>query len=70
MIFNAIEAELHKDSISNVKNYYFIRFRPDVDQITKKNRGGDRRKFQDFPKQKAGLHMVSQSCELFHSFPL
>ena len=32
----AVEAELHKDSIFNVKTYYFVGFRPGVDQITKK----------------------------------
>ena len=57
MILSAIDAELHKDSISDVKTYYFKGFRPDFDRITKKIWGGDRRKFQDFPKQKAGPHM-------------
>ena len=37
MILSAIEAELHKDSIFNVKTYYFKGFRHDLNQITKKN---------------------------------
>ena len=39
MILSGIEAKLHKDSIFNVKTYYFRGFRPDFDQITK-NFGG------------------------------
>ena len=38
MILSGIEAELHKDSIFNVKTYYFMGFRPDVDQISQKIR--------------------------------
>ena len=57
MIFSGIEAKLHKDSIFDVKTYDFKGFRPDFDRNTKKIRGGDRRKFQDFPKQKAGPQM-------------
>ena len=34
MIFNAIEAELHLDSIFNIENPYFMGFRPDFDQIS------------------------------------
>ena len=35
MILSAIEAELHKDSIFNVKTYYFRGVLPDFDRTTK-----------------------------------
>ena len=57
MILSGIEAKLHKDSIFNVKTYYFKGFRPDFDQISKKIRANQAQGQPGQPGNKPGARL-------------